>query len=114
MFDPDAPLPSGFWHWAVVDIPASVTELPTGAGSADGTKLPPGAFQLPNDARLAQFVGAAPPPGDLPHRYYIVVTAVDVDSLDIDKEATPALLYATLSGHTLARALLVPIAKTAD
>src|SRR5688500_16877803 len=114
MFDPDAPLPSGFWHWAVVDIPVSVAELPAGAGSADGAKLPPEAFQLPNDARLAQYVGAAPPPGDPPHRYFIVVTAVDVDSLDVDKEATPALLYATLSGHTLARALLVPVATTGD
>ena len=112
MFDPDAPLPSGFWHWAVVDIPASVTELPAGAGAAGGSTLPPGSFQLPNDARLAQFIGAAPPPGDPRHRYYIVVTAVDVDSLDLDKEATPALLYATLSDHTLARALLVPSAAT--
>src|SRR5215217_7478869 len=112
VFDPDAPTPSGFWHWAVADIPASVTELPADAGSADGANLPPGAFQLPNDARLAQYVGAAPPPG-APHRYYIVVTAVDVDSLGLDKEATPALLYATLTDHTLARAILVPIATTA-
>jgi Raf kinase inhibitor-like YbhB/YbcL family protein len=112
MFDPDAPLPSGFWHWAVVDIPASVTELPAGAGAAGGATLPPGSFQLPNDARLAQYIGAAPPPGDAPHRYYIAVTAVDVDSLDLDEEATPALLYATLSGHTLARALLVPFAAS--
>jgi Raf kinase inhibitor-like YbhB/YbcL family protein len=112
MFDPDAPTPSGFWHWAVADIPASATELPAGAGSADGANLPAGAFQLPNDARLARYVGAAPPPG-APHRYYIVVTAVDVDTLGLDKEATPALLYATLTDHTLARAILVPIATTA-
>ncbi|EPX57827.1 Phospholipid-binding protein [Cystobacter fuscus DSM 2262] len=63
MYDPDAPMASGFWHWAVANIPASVTSLPTGAGSDDGAKLPPGAFQLPNDARLKRYIGAAPPRG---------------------------------------------------
>jgi Raf kinase inhibitor-like YbhB/YbcL family protein len=73
MYDPDAPSGSGFWHWAVADIPASVTGLPTGAGDGTGEQLPPGAFHFPNDARLARFVGGAPPPGDARHRYVIVV-----------------------------------------
>ena len=45
-FDPDAPTPSGFWHWVLVDVPADVTSLDTGAAS--GT-LPSGSFHVRND-----------------------------------------------------------------
>jgi Raf kinase inhibitor-like YbhB/YbcL family protein len=68
MYDPDAPSGSGFWHWAIADLPASVTGLPTGAGDGTGEHLPTEAFHLPNDARLARFIGAGPPPGDGRHR----------------------------------------------
>lgn len=111
-YDADAPTGSGLWHWAVVNIPAGVTELPTGAGDEHGSGLPQGASQLPNDLRLERFIGAAPPAGHGPHRYYFVVHALDVENIGIDPNATPALLGFTMLGHTLGRAVLVATGET--
>jgi Raf kinase inhibitor-like YbhB/YbcL family protein len=108
-YDPDAPTASGFWHWAVVDIPASVTSLEAGAGAEGGAGLPEGAFQLANDAGLANYLGAAPPAGHGPHRYFFVVHAVDVASLGIPADARPAFLGFNLFSHTLARATITPV-----
>jgi Raf kinase inhibitor-like YbhB/YbcL family protein len=112
VYDPDAPTGSGFWHWAVADIPATVTALPAGAGDDVGAGLPAGAFQLPNDARLARFLGAAPPPGHGTHRYVFVVHALDVDTIGVPADATPALLGFTMAGHILGRAVLTATAET--
>jgi Raf kinase inhibitor-like YbhB/YbcL family protein len=108
VFDPDAPTASGFWHWAVFDIPATVTELPSGSGGRDGNGLPDGAVQLRNDAGFTGYVGAGPPPGHGPHRYFTVVHAVDVEHLEIPADAAPAVLGFNLFGHTLARATITP------
>lgn len=106
VYDPDAPTASGFWHWAAFDIPASVTELASGA-STDG--MPAGSVTLKNDGGVKQYLGAAPPPGHGPHRYYVTVHAVDVESLGVPEDATPAFLGFNLFSHTLARATLVPV-----
>jgi Raf kinase inhibitor-like YbhB/YbcL family protein len=105
-YDPEAPTASGFWHWAVANIPVSVTELPSGAGDKDDPKLPEGAVQLRNDAGFAGYLGAAPPPGHGTHKYYFVVHAVDTDRLDVGPDATPAFLGFNLFSHTLARATM--------
>ena len=105
-FDPDAPTGSGFWHWTVFDIPATVTELPTGAGSPDGANLPPGAVQSRNDANMLGYVGAGPPPGHGPHRYVFAVHALDLDKTGATVDSMPAYVGFTMYGHTLARGIL--------
>src|SRR3954462_8601126 len=90
VYDPDAPTASGFWHWAVANLPASITDLPAGAG--DGSDLPGGAITLANDAGQKRFIGAAPPEGHGVHRYYVVVYAVGTQKLDLPEGATPAFL----------------------
>jgi Raf kinase inhibitor-like YbhB/YbcL family protein len=107
VYDPDAPTGSGFWHWAVANVPAAVTELPEGAGGEGGAGLPAGAFQLPNDTREARFVGAAPPAGHGVHRYFITVHALDTEDIGVPAEATPAYLGFNMSSHILARATIV-------
>ncbi|SNR51390.1 YbhB/YbcL family Raf kinase inhibitor-like protein [Blastococcus mobilis] len=107
VYDPDAPTASGFWHWAVANIPASVTDLPHDAGDKDEPQLPEGAIQLRNDGGFAGYVGAAPPENHGPHRYFIVVHAVDTEALDVTEDTTPAVLGFNLFFHTLARATLV-------
>ncbi|MCH5642824.1 MULTISPECIES: YbhB/YbcL family Raf kinase inhibitor-like protein [unclassified Gordonia (in: high G+C Gram-positive bacteria)] len=107
VYDPDAPTASGFWHWAVADIPASVTSLPEGAGDESGSGLPDGAVSLAGDASVKRFIGAAPPPGHGPHRYFVVVHAVDVASLELPDGATPAYLGFNLFSHAIGRATIV-------
>ncbi|KOU76220.1 kinase inhibitor [Streptomyces sp. MMG1533] len=119
MYDPDAPTGSGFWHWAVADIPATVTELaegvtelPEGVGDDTGASLPEAAFQVPNDARIGRFIGAAPPAGHGPHRYVFVVHALDVETIGVPADTTPAFLGFTMARHILGRAVLTATAET--
>ncbi|MEU0091146.1 YbhB/YbcL family Raf kinase inhibitor-like protein [Kribbella sp. NPDC006257] len=111
-FDPDAPTPSGFWHWVLVNLPASVTELPTGAGAPE--RLENGAFHVRNDYSMKSYGGAAPPAGDQVHRYYFVVHAIDIEALDVDADVSPAVVSFNLAFHTLARAIITPTYQVAE
>jgi hypothetical protein len=104
VYDPDAPTASGFWHWAVANLPATVTDLPAGVG--DGSVLPGSAITLVNDAGMRRYIGAAPPAGHGPHRYYIAVHAVRVEKLELSKDASPAYLGFNLFMNAIARAVI--------
>ena len=104
-FDPDAPSPSGWWHWTVVDLPASAAGLPRGAGESDDGLAAP-AFHVRNDAGTRAWYGPYPPAGDGDHRYVFAVHALDVDTLGLDGSASAAAVACQVSFHALGRALL--------
>ncbi|WBB78606.1 YbhB/YbcL family Raf kinase inhibitor-like protein [Micromonospora sp. WMMD882] len=103
-FDPDAPTGSGFWHWVLVNLPATTTELPRGVAEGELG----GAFSVRNDYGQQGYGGAAPPAGDRPHRYVFAVHALDVEKLDVSPDASPAYVGFNLAFHTVARAVIRP------
>ena len=111
-YDPDAPTMSGFWHWAVYDLPASTDGLPRGAGTPASGLLPAGAVTVANEAGAEEYTGAAPPAGHGEHRYFFVVSALDVEHLELPAGITPAVLGFVLREHELARGATVGTSVT--
>lgn len=104
--DPDAPTGgAGWWHWLVLNIPASVTTLELDAGNPDGANLPDGAIQVPTDFGSAGYGGPCPPVGDKPHRYIFTLYALKVDRLD-PGGGTASLAGYMVNGNAIARARL--------
>lgn len=105
MFDPDAPTGSGWWHWVVVDLPASATQLPAGAGNLDAT-LPTPAYAVSNDSGTPAFGGAAAPVGHGEHRYIFTVHALKIPTLPLGEHPTPAQVGFHVHFNSLASATL--------
>jgi Raf kinase inhibitor-like YbhB/YbcL family protein len=104
LYDPDAPTGSGWWHWVVYNIPASVTALPEHAGDAAGQLLPAGAAQGRTDFGTPGFGGACPPVGDKPHRYILTVYALKTEKIDVPADSSAAMVGFMLHANELAKA----------
>ncbi|BDY12265.1 YbhB/YbcL family Raf kinase inhibitor-like protein [Hydrogenimonas cancrithermarum] len=107
LYDPDAPMGSGWWHWIVFNIPSDVHRLPKGAGDPKRGSLPKGTVQSVNDFGTVGYGGACPPVGDRPHRYVFTVYALDVESIRLPFDTPPAMVESTLEKHALAKASFV-------
>ena len=103
LYDPDAPTGSGWWHWVVINIPATAKELP--AGSGGGSNLPAGAVQTRTDFGTPGYGGAAPPAGRT-HRYVLTIHALKVERLDIDPQSSAAMVGFMVFMNSLGNATL--------
>ncbi|MFA7269657.1 MAG: YbhB/YbcL family Raf kinase inhibitor-like protein [Sterolibacterium sp.] len=104
--DPDAPTGgAGWWHWLVVNIPASATALAKDAGKADGSNLPAGAVQVGTDFGSPGWGGPCPPVGDEPHRYNFTLYALKTDRLDVSG-ASASLAGFMVNAYAIGKATL--------
>ncbi|WP_409942688.1 YbhB/YbcL family Raf kinase inhibitor-like protein [Acidovorax sp.] len=103
--DPDAQTGgAGFWHWAVIDIPATVTSLVRGAGASDGMRLPQAAKHVATDFGMPGWGGPCPPVGDKPHRYVFTLYALKVDKLPVPAQPTASLAGFMVNANAIAKA----------
>ena len=104
--DPDAPTGgAGWWHWLVVNIPASATRLEKDAGKADGSNLPFGCAQVDTDFGGPGWGGPCPPAGDKPHRYNFTLYALKADGLDVSG-ASASLVGYMINANAIGKAKL--------
>jgi len=108
LFDPDVhDDPSGWWHWVVYNLPATVDKLPKGAGSEHSSVLPPRAMQGRTDLGNDAYHGPCPDKGDRPHRYTFTVYALSVEKLDVPADSSGAMVVSTANDHLLGKAVFI-------
>lgn len=99
--DPDAPKSGGFWHWAVVNIPANVYQIEEGASNQH--TLPKNALELKSDFGEAHYGGPCPPKGDKPHHYVFTVYAMREKALMMSSSTSPESIKDSLEHTSLAK-----------
>jgi Raf kinase inhibitor-like YbhB/YbcL family protein len=110
-YDPDAPTGSGWWHWQIVNIPSTVTEVAAGAGSTKKDLAPAGSRQITNDYGSRGFGGACPPAGHGIHHYRFTVHALSVDKLELPEGASGALAGYMINANTIATSTIESLYK---
>ncbi len=98
VYDPDAPTGSGWWHWVAFNIPVDTKSIDTGAA------MPIGTIESRTDFGSTGFGGACPPEGNEPHNYIFTIYALDVEKLDLDENASGAMVGYFLNAHLIEKA----------
>lgn len=102
IWDPDAPMDGGFWHWLALDIPATTTSV------ARGGRLPRSTVDLDNDYGYKGYGGPCPPHGQT-HRYIITIWALDASHVELSGVKGPAQVEKLLRAHRTDSATLTPV-----
>ncbi|MDR0319631.1 MAG: YbhB/YbcL family Raf kinase inhibitor-like protein [Rickettsiales bacterium] len=95
MHDPMAARPNGFYHWIVIDIPATVQ------GFTKGEAFVPPIREVAGDSGAPGYHGPCPPAGSGKHFYIFTLYALNVETLHIMDGDTPAEAEEIIKAHAL-------------
>ena len=98
--DPDAPLPFGFTHWTIYNIPPEITAIAEGEGNKYTEGL--------NTSGSNGYTGPAPPEGHGVHHYYFWLYALD-RALDLKAGLSRKELLEAIADYVIAQARLVGV-----
>jgi Raf kinase inhibitor-like YbhB/YbcL family protein len=82
VWDQDAPVSGGFYHWVILNLPVGTRSLAEGAGNVRTHQAPAGSIQPVNDWGDPGYGGPCPP-GHSRHRYHFILYALRVDHLPV-------------------------------
>jgi Raf kinase inhibitor-like YbhB/YbcL family protein len=82
VWDQDAPVSGGFYHWVILNVPVGAKSLAEGAGNPTSQRAPAGSVQLFNDWGEAGYGGPCPP-GHSRHRYHFILYALGTAQLPV-------------------------------
>lgn len=102
MYDPDAPTGSGFWHWVVANVPASVSMI--GGNASRTPRMPASSIETRTDFGPPGYGGPCPPAGDQPHRYIFTIHALSVERIDVNTDTSAALVGFMTNANRIASA----------
>ena len=103
VWDQDAPVSGGFYHWVILNLPVETKKLPEGAGDVTSHKAPSGSIQLFNDWGEAGYGGPCPP-GHSQHRYHFILYALGVQQLPVIARSKISDATAAIKKSTVASA----------
>jgi len=98
--DPDAPRPTGWYHWIVLNIPSNVTSL------KEGQQINHPMMQVKNDFGKVTYGGACPPKGHGVHHYNFTIYALDAAALIPTPGSTPDAVKRQVERKALASATI--------
>jgi Raf kinase inhibitor-like YbhB/YbcL family protein len=93
------PIANNWVHWAVINIPATATELPEGASGA--AQMPTVCVELNNTFGTTGYGGPEPPAESGEHQYKIVLYALSVDTIELSGQVSQAQFEAAVSANSL-------------